>query len=162
MHRVVIVAPRPELGTFNCAEFARELEARLDVRVVTARSVAATALATDAGPLAAEAPTLRLPGVDMIVWLRFAPRVYLRDWLAGIFDRLLNGAAGAQRSAMRARLRDVCRAAWVSLLSPALDPRKLAAQQPRLHVVELHSPAQACFWLRMSEERRRERRGPST
>lgn len=156
MRRIVVVGPHPPLVSFPSESFARRLEDALGVQATTLPFAPTARLATAAGTLTDHPTSPWLLPADTIVWLRFAPRVYLRDWLAGIFDRLLNGAAGAQRSAMRARLRDVCRAAWVSWLSPALDLRKPAAQQPSLHVVELHSPAQACFWLRMSEERRRE------
>jgi hypothetical protein len=50
---------------------------------------------------------------DTLVWLRFSPGVYLRDWLAGWFDVLLNGARGMRRRTCRARLFDAVRALMV-------------------------------------------------
>lgn len=162
MRRIVVVGPHPPLVSFCTESFARRLEESLGIRATTVPFAPSAIPCTSAGALAEHPGAPWLLDADTVVWLRFAPRVYLRDWIAGILDRLLNGAAAAQRRRLRARLRDVCRAALASVVPPALDPRGLAAQQPGLRVVELNSPAQARFWLWMNEERRRERRGRDT
>jgi len=38
---------------------------------------------------------------DTLIWLRFSPRAYLRDWLAGWLDALLNNAGRAYRALKR-------------------------------------------------------------
>jgi hypothetical protein len=160
MRHVVVIGPQPPLVSFCGGSFARQLGERLAVQATALQALPVAAFATDAGTLAGRQSAPWLPGADTVIWLRFTPRIYLRDWIAGIVDRLLNGSAAAQRRQFRARPRDICRAALAYLLSPPIDPRDIAARQPSLRVVELNSPAQARFWLRMNEERLREQARP--
>ncbi|HTT10266.1 MAG TPA: hypothetical protein VMG60_05190 [Burkholderiaceae bacterium] len=97
---------------------------------------------------------------DTLIWLRFSPRAYLRDWLAGWLDTLLNGAAGSRRRAYRARLADVARACLAALQSDAVDARQFDALRPHVLFLEFSSPDQALFWLEMQEERVRETEPP--
>ncbi|HXF45268.1 MAG TPA: hypothetical protein VNK91_04030 [Burkholderiaceae bacterium] len=160
MRHVVVIGPQPPLVSFCSGSYARQLGERLAVEATALQQLPVAAFATDAGALAGRPSVACLPGADTVIWLRFTPDVYLRDWIAGIVDRLLNGSAAAERRKLRARPRDVCRAALAYLLLPPVDPRDIAARQPSLRVVELNSPSQARFWLRMNEERLREQARP--
>src|SRR5207249_2877346 len=93
---------------------------------------------------------------DTLIWLRFSPRAYLRDWLAGWLDVLLNGAPGSRRRAYRARLVDVARACIAMLEKGIVDARQLHSLRSQLLFLELSSPEQALFWLEMQVERARE------
>lgn len=156
MRQIVVIGPNPPHASFSGESFARQLSERLAVSATAFGCAPMAAYATGAGALASLQGGAWLPAADTVIWLRFTPRVYLLDWLAGILDRLLNGSAGAHRCRVRARPLDVWRAAVAYLLPPARDPRRVAARQPGLRVVELNTPAQARFWLRMNEERMRE------
>jgi hypothetical protein len=156
MRHVVVIGPQPPLPSFCSGSFTRQLGERLAVEATALQQLPVAAFATDAGALAGQPSATCVPCADTVIWLRFTPHVYLGDWIAGIVDRLLNGSAAAERRKLRARPRDVCRAALAYVLLPPIDLRDIAARQPSVRVVELNSPAQARFWLHMNEERRRE------
>jgi len=119
--------------------------------MVPARSGGGASLSAAASGL-----DLRALRAEMLVWLRFSPRVYLRDWLAGLLDRLLNGAEGARRRTQRASLADFLRACAMLAQPDPFDAEELEALREQLLVIELNSPEQARFWLHMQEERVRE------
>ena len=94
--------------------------------------------------------------VETLVWLRFGPGAYLRDWLAGWLDLLVNGAEGRRRRGQRARFADFLRSCVAMLQPEPIAADRLEAVRQQLLLIELHSPEQAYFWLHMQEERVRE------
>jgi len=165
MRRVAVIGPNPPCGSLSSDRFVELLSQRLGLEAFSLRPAHAMAFAAGAAgqvPLAARSATgvfgtARAHVVaDTLIWLRFSPRAYLRDWLAGWLDRLLNGAAGARRRASRAKLIDFGRSCASMLQPNAVDRQQIDALHPQLLFVELSSPEQALFWVEMQEERVRE------
>jgi hypothetical protein len=167
MRRVAVIGPDPPCGALSGARFVELLSGRLGWEAFSLHPMPGLVLATSTQfPMSAQ---LTDPGyryaaarveADMLIWLRFTPRAYWRDWVAGWLDLLVNGAQGAHRRAHRARLADVGRA-WVAMLQKgAVELRRIERLRPQLHFVELSSPEQALFWLKMQEERARETEPP--
>lgn len=165
MRRVAVIGPNPPCGSLSSERFVELLSQRLGLDAFSLRPAQKMAFATGAAgqvPVAARSAgnlfniARTHVEADTLIWLHFSPRAYLRDWLAGWLDSLLNGAAGARRRASRARLIDLARSC-ASILQPGEVNRRLTkALQPQLLLVELCSPEQAFFWIQMQEERARE------
>lgn len=165
MRRVAVIGPNPPCGGLSGQRFVELLSGRLGWEAFSLNPLPGLVLAasTDAYMALSAHPAERRFGAaaaqveaDTLVWLRFAPRIYWRDWLAGWLDLLLNGAKGARRLASRARLADVMNA-WIALIQKsAVEARQIEVLRPQVHLVELSSPEQALFWLQMQEERLRE------
>jgi hypothetical protein len=165
MRRVAVIGPNPQCGSLSGDRFVDLLSQRLGLEAFCLQPAPGMAFAAGAAgpvPLAARSPaslfgTARAHvEADTLIWLRFSPRAYLRDWLAGWLDRLLNGAAGARRRASRATLIDLARSCASILQPSAVDRRQIEALRPQVLFVELSSPEQALFWVQMQEERVRE------
>lgn len=165
MQRVAVIGPTPPCGALSGERFVELLSGRLGLEAFYLRPLPGLVLAATADtqiPLTAR-PTDSIFGgavaqidADTLIWLRFSPRAYFRDWLAGWLDLVLNGAQGARRRGYRARFADVARA-WFGLTQkPAVDTKQIEALRRQVLLVELSSPEQALFWLRMQEERVRE------
>lgn len=165
MRRVAVIGPSPPCGALSGERFVELLSGRLGLEAFSLRPVPGLVLAAGGEapvPLAArsaagvfETPTAHVEA-DTLIWLRFSPRAYLRDWIAGWLDVLLNGTPGSRRRACRARLLDVGRACAAMLQKTPVDMQQLEALRPQLLLLELSSPEQAFFWLQMQEERARE------
>ena len=165
MRRVAVIGPTPPCGALSGERFVELLAGRLGLEAFSLRPVPGLVLAAGAGahvPLSAR-PIGGSDGAasahveaDTLIWLRFSPRAYLRDWLAGWLDVLLNGAPGSRRRAYRARLVDVARACIAMLEKGIVDARQLHSLRSQLLFLELSSPEQALFWLEMQVERARE------
>jgi len=166
MRRIAVIGPNPSSGALSNERFVRLLSSRLGLEAFSLRP--APRLAFAAGGPQMQLATRAAAGscastrvdADTLIWLRFSPRAYLRDWLAGWLDTLLNGAAGSRRRAYRARLADVARACLAALQSDAVDARQFDALRPHVLFLEFSSPDQALFWLEMQEERVRETEPP--
>jgi hypothetical protein len=165
MRRVAVIEPNPPCGSLSGDRFVELLSQRLGLEAFSLRP--ATGMAFAAGAAGQVPLTTRTAAnvfgaarahveADTLIWLRFSPRAYLRDWLAGWLDQFLNGAAGARRRASRARLIDLGRACASILQPSAVDRQQIEALRRQLLFVELSSPEQALFWLQMQEERVRE------
>lgn len=161
MRRVAVIGPNPPCGVLSSERFAELLSQQVGLEAFSLRPME--------GLVAATAPvTVELPGypspilvdADTLVWLRFSARAYLRDWIAGWLDQLLNGAAGARRRNQRASLLDVLRACAAGLQPAPADAKRLERLRPHLQFVELFSAEQALFWLRIQTERVRETQPP--
>lgn len=112
-----------------------------------------SSLSASAGDIGLDLDALH---IDTVIWLRFVPRAYLRDWVAGWLDVLLNGPAGRARQGSRASLGDFFRSCASLIQPPVLTRRQVEALRSHLRVVELSSPEQAHFWLYIQSERARE------
>ena len=161
MRRIGVIGPNPLCGALSDERFVGLLSARLGVEAFSLRAAPGLVLAAADAPMAWPRTQARGYGgpvvhveADTLIWLRFSPRAYLRDWLAGWFDVLLNGAKGMRRRARRARLLDAARAAFFRRRD--FDAGQIERLRPRVLLVELTSPQQALFWLKMQEERVRE------
>jgi hypothetical protein len=160
LRRVAVIGPNPPCGALSDEGFVEQLSSRLGLEAYSLRPAPGLELAAADSLLALRPDTRNYGGAvvhveaDTLVWLRFSPGVYLRDWLAGWFDVLLNGARGMRRRTCRARLFDAVRALMVRRRDVGAD--KLQGPRPRVLLVELASPQQAHFWLKMQEERARE------
>jgi hypothetical protein len=165
LHRIAVIGPNPPCGVLTDERFVELLSSRLGIEAFSLHPSPGLFLAAADAPLefppasagAFAGPILRV-GADTLVWLRFSPGVYLRDWLAGWFDVLLNGSQGMRRRAGRARLIDVLRSLFFRHRDIAAS--SLEGLRARVLLVELASPAQARFWLKMQEERVRETQPP--
>ena len=165
MRRVAVIGPTPSCGALSGERFVELLARRLGLEAFSLGPLPGLALAASADaqvPFTArtaaggyDAPAVNVEA-DTLIWLRFSPRAYLRDWLAGWLDLLLNGASRAHGRAERARLTDVARACVAMLKKSVVDPKQIEGLRPPLRFVELSSPEQALFWLRMQEECARE------
>ncbi len=158
MRRIAVFGPNPPCGALSADRVVAELSSRLGTDAFVLRREPGLALSlADAPalprPANARPPTVRVDA-DTLVWLSFSPTVYLRDWAAGWLDALLNGAAGRRRRARRARFADVVRA--FALRPHAADARAIDPLRSCVLLVELNSPQQVHFWLKMQEERVRE------
>jgi hypothetical protein len=163
MRRIAVIGPTPPCGALSGERFVEMLAARLEIESFLLSGVPGLMLAPSPVtrmPLPANAGPAARIGADTLVWLRFSPRAYLRDWLAGWLDVLLNGARGARRRASRAHFADVLRACGALMRPSAVDPHELDDLRSQVLFIELSSPEQALFWLRMQEERVRETRPP--
>jgi len=164
MRRVAVIGPNPPCGSLSGDQFVELLSQRLGLDAFSLQLAPGMAFAAGAAgqvPLNARSANLFDPprahvGADTLIWLHFSPRAYFRDWVAGWFDRLLNGTAGARRSASRARLIDLVRCCASILLLGEVNRRQIEALQPQRLLVELCSPEQAFFWVQMQEQRVRE------
>lgn len=164
MRRVAVVGPNPPCGALSSERFVELLSGRLGLDAFSLRPIAGLILAGGVAqlPLAARAAAdaygaaTTYVEADTLIWLRFSPRGYLRDWLAGWLDALLNGAPGRRRRAYRARLIDVARSCLSMLQPDAVTIRPTEGMRPHLLILEFSSPEQALFWLEMQEERVRE------
>lgn len=160
MRRVAVIGPNPPCGALSDERFVEQLSSRLGLEAFSLRPAPGLALAAVDASLAMRPSAGEYAGpvvhvdADTLIWLRFAPGVYLRDWLAGWLDVLLNGAPGLRRRPRRARLFDAARALLVRRRDVASD--RLEGLRPRVVLVELTSPQQASFWLNMQEKRVRE------
>ena len=169
MQRVAVVGPTPPCGALSGERFVELLAGRLGLEAFSFRPMPGLVLAASAD---AQLPLDPGPAVgffggtvtqieaDTLIWLRFSPRAYLRDWLAGWFDFFLNGKQGARRRAYRARMLDVARAIVALLRQRTSHTQQIESLRPQVLFVELSSPEQALFWLRMQEERVRETMPP--
>ena len=168
MHRVAVIGPTPSCGTLSGEWFVELLSGRLGLEAFSLRPVPGLVLATADAPLPLVArsaggvlePPVAQVEADTLIWLRFSPRAYVRDWLAGWFDVLLNGVSGARRRSNRARLRDVVRAFIAMLQKDVVDALQIQGLRAQLLFLELSSPEQALFWVQMQEERVRETEPP--
>jgi hypothetical protein len=140
------------------ARFVELLSDRLGLDAFPMRPAPGLVFAAADAPFSLPRPPARdyaapvaLIDVDTLIWMRFSPGAYLRDWFAGWFDVLLNGAQGLRRRARRARLLDVARAAFFR--SGGIDHAQFEGLRQRVLLVELTSPRQALFWLKLQEER---------
>ncbi len=161
MRRIAVIGPNPPCGALTDARFVAQLNNRLGIEAFALRPAPGLMLAAADAPGTfppASAGTLAGPVVrvdaDTLVWLRFSAGVYLRDWLAGWFDVLLNGSKGLRRRVWRAHLIDVLRATVMRRRD--LAPDQVESLRNRVLLIELASPQQARFWLKMQEERVRE------
>lgn len=161
MRRVVVFGPGTPIGALSGARFARLLSERLGVHAEILEPLPAMAVATASADtsllwdqLTGSPAQTNAAAADTLVWLRYTPRAYLRDWIAGWLDRWMNGTPRGGR----ARLTEVACAAARLLCRAPLDARQIDNLRPRVRLVELHSPEQALFWLRMQEHRLRETR----
>jgi len=160
MRRVAVIGPNPPCGTLNADRFVEMLSHRIGLEAFSLRPLPGLALAP--GGDAPLPVTGRYDGsvmqvdADTLILLRFSARAYLRDWVAGWLDVLLNGGKGMRRRAHRARLVDVMRACLASLQRRTAENARLENLRPQVLLVELSSPEQALFWLEMQEERVRE------
>jgi hypothetical protein len=170
MRRVAVIGPTPSCGALTGQRFAELLAGRIGLDAFCLRPAPGLVLAAGGG---AQVPLLTRSGrdyasaiaharADTLIWLRFSPRAYLRDWLAGWLDVLLNGRQGSRRRAYRARLTDVVRACAGVLQRDPVDSRQIETLRHKLLFLELSSPEQAYFWLKMLEERVREIEVPRT
>jgi hypothetical protein len=161
MRRIAVIGPTPPSGALSNERFVELLSSRLGLEAFSLRPVPGLVLATGG---AAQLPLVARPAnvyaaatayveADTLIWLRFTPRAYWRDWLAGWLDTLLNGAAGWRRRAYRARLTDVARACVARLQREVVDERHINDLRPHFLFFEFSSPEQALFWLEMHEER---------
>ena len=168
MRRIAVIGPNPPGGALSNERFVELLSSRLGLEAFSLRPVPGLVLATSG---AAQLPLVARPAnvyatatayveADTLIWLRFAPSAYFRDWLAGWLDTLLNGAAGSRRRAYRSRLIDVVRACFAMLQRDAVDECHLNDLRPHFLFLEFSSPEQALFWLEMNEERVRETEPP--
>src|SRR5262245_45765235 len=165
MRRVAVIGPYPPCGALSGERFVELLSRRLGLEAFSLRPVPGLVLATGGEatvpfsgrptPGVYETPTAHVEA-DTLIWLRFSPRAYLRDWLAGWLDVLLNNAGRAYR----ARLFDVVRACAAFLQKAAVNSRQIEMLRPHVLFLELSSPEQAFFWLQMQEERVRETEPP--
>jgi hypothetical protein len=164
MRRVAVIGPNPPCGALSAERFVEMLSGRLGLEAFSLRPLPGLMLAAN-GP--AQVPLARATerdygasvlhvDADTLIWLRFLPRAYLRDWAAGWLDVVLNGEKGARRRAYRARLADVVRSCFSLLQKSTVDARQLESLRPQVLLIELSSPEQALFWLEMQEERVRE------
>lgn len=165
MQRVAVIGPTPPCGALSGERFVELLSGRLGLEAFSLRPLPGLVLAATADtqvPLAARPVDSAFGGAvtqidaDTLIWLRFSPRAYFRDWLAGWLDLVLNGAQGARRRSYRARFADVARAWFGVTQKPVADTKQIEALRRQVLLVELSSPEQALFWLRMQEERVRE------
>jgi len=168
MRRVAVIGPNPPNRALSSERFVALLSSRLGLEAFSLRPVPGLVLAAGG---AAQLPLITRPAgayssptvyveADTLIWLRFSPRAYLRDWLAGWLDTLLNGAAGSRRRSYRARLTDVARACIAMLQQDAVDAQQIDELRPHFLFLEFSSPEQALFWLEMQEERVRETEPP--
>jgi hypothetical protein len=163
MRRVAVIGPNPPCGALSGERFVELLSRRLGLEAFSLRPVPGLVLATG-GEGSVPLGGRSTPGMygtahveaDTLIWLRFSPRAYLRDWLAGWLDVLLNNAGRAYR----ARLLDVARACTAFLQKAAVDSQQIEMLRPHVLFLELSSPEQAFFWLQMQEERARETEPP--
>ena len=170
MRRIAVIGPTPSCGALSGEQFAELLCGRLGLDAFCLRPAPGLVLAAGGGalvPLSTRSPrdygnALAQVRVDTLIWLRFSPRAYLRDWLAGWLDVLVNGRQGSRRRSYRARLADVLRACGAGLRKGPVDLGQIEASHPQLRLLELSSPEQAYFWLKMLEERMREIEVPGT
>jgi hypothetical protein len=161
LRRIAVLGPNPPCGALSDERFVEQLSNRLGLEAFALRPPPGLMLAAADAPLALPRPPGREyagPVVhvdaDTLVWLRFTPGVYFQDWLAGWFDVVLNGSTGRRRRARRAGLLDVVRA-FLRRRQPA-GPDLVEPLREHVLLVELTSPAQARFWLKLREERVRE------
>lgn len=157
MRRIAVIGPDSSSGVLNTGAFVRQLAERLGVEAFAlpaqpgfefAAAIAPYALATpDRG---GAAPVVQVDA-DTVIWLHFGPGLYLRDWVAGWFDVLLNGARGARRRAQRASLGTALRALVTGRRE--LRPDQIDNLRRHVRLIELTSPAQVRFWLKLQEER---------
>jgi hypothetical protein len=164
MRRVAVIGPNPPCGALSGERFVELLADKLGLEAFSLRPAPGLALAAGADTqfqLPARAasgtyiPTIHVEA-DTLIWLRFPPQAYLRDWFAGWFDVLLNGAPGSRRRSRRAHLSDFVRACVAMLQKDAISARQLEGLRPQIRFLELSSPEQVFFWLQMQEERARE------
>ncbi len=157
MRRVAVIGPDSSSGVLNVGAFVRQLAERLELEAFAlptqpgfefAAADAPYALATP--DRASAAPVVHVDA-DTVIWLHFSPGLYLRDWVAGWFDALLNGAAGARRRAHRASLGTALRA--LVMRRRDLRPEQIDGLRSHVRLIELNTPAQARFWLKLQEER---------
>ena len=164
MRRVAVIGPTPPCGALSAERFAEMLSGNLGLEAFSLRPLPGLVLAAGGDapvPWAARAAgdygaSVVQVEADTLIWLRFSPSAYLRDWLAGWLDVFLNGTAGWQRRTQRARLLDVMRACAVILQKGAVKARQLEGLRPQVLLVEFSTPEQALFWLQMQQERARE------
>jgi hypothetical protein len=168
MRRVAVLGPNPPCGSLSVERFVELLSDRIGLEAFSLRPLPGLVLASsddtvlpftsrdeERGYRVSRPPVVNVEA-DTLIWLRFAPRAYLRDWLAGWLDVLLNGRAGLRRHAQRAGLWDVVRACGAMLHENLVEGDRFEFLRPHLLVLELSSPEQALFWLEMQEERVRE------
>jgi hypothetical protein len=174
MKRVVIVGQSGTRGPLSCERFSDLLSTRLGLRAETLEPQVLpvglrVAYAQDMRPHAphqARAHALAL--ADTIVWLHFSPLPYLRDWLTGVLERVhvaffqsslrqVPAIATSSCAASRATSVDVAEAVARMTLPPELNVRRLRIERPSLSVIELRTPGEAFYWLRMQEVRCRDR-----
>jgi len=161
MRRVAVIGPNPPCGTLNAERFVEMLSHRIGLEAFSLRPLPGLALAPGGdAPLPVTgrgySGSVMQVDADTLILLRFSARAYLRDWVAGWLDVLLNGRKGIRRRAPRARLVDVLRAGVASLHRSRAENARLENLRPQVLLVELSSPEQALFWLEMQEERVRE------
>ena len=165
MRRVAVIGPNPSCGSLSGERFVEMLSRRLGLEAFSLRPVPGLVLAASADAqvsISASAfatPSARVEA-DTLIWLRFSPRAYLRDWLAGWLDVVLNGRAGARRRAYRAGLLDVLSACAALFRKDAVDVSQFHGLRSQLLFLELSSPEQAMFWVEMQEQRARETEPP--
>lgn len=157
MRRVAVISPDSSSGVLNTAAFVRQLSERLGVEAFALPAQPGFDFAVANAPYAMATPD-RGGGspvvhvdADTVIWLHFPPGLYLRDWFAGCLDVLLNGARGVRRRAERASLATALRA--LVMRRRELRADQIDSLRRHVRLIELTSPAQVRFWLKLQEER---------